>query len=55
MTVAPKDLRNEVLPALKNAEGLADDLMRYVFAGLDAVAKEAKAATPAAATTGKRR
>ena len=55
MTVAPKDLRNEVLPALKNAEGLADDLMRYVFAGLDAVAKEAKAATPAAATAGKRR
>lgn len=55
MTVAPKDLRNEVLPALKNTEGLADDLMRYVFAGLDAVAKEAKAAAPAAATAGKRR
>jgi TetR/AcrR family transcriptional regulator, regulator of cefoperazone and chloramphenicol sensitivity len=48
-------LRNEVLPALKNAEGLADDLMRYVFAGLDAVAKEAKAGAPAAATAGKRR
>ncbi|QGW81684.1 TetR/AcrR family transcriptional regulator [Variovorax paradoxus] len=55
MTVAPKDLRNEVLPALKNTEGLADDLMRYVFAGLDAVAKEARAAAPAAATAGKRR
>jgi AcrR family transcriptional regulator len=55
MTVAPKDLRNEVLPALKNAEGLADDLMRYVFAGLDAIAREAKAAAPAAATAGKRR
>ena len=55
MTVAPKDLRNEVLPALKNTEGLADDLMRYVFAGLDAVAKDAKAAAPAAATAGKRR
>lgn len=55
MTVAPKNLRNEVLPALKNSEGLADDLMRYVFAGLDAIAKEAKAAAPAAATAGKRR
>jgi TetR/AcrR family transcriptional regulator, regulator of cefoperazone and chloramphenicol sensitivity len=53
MTVAPKDLRNEVLPALKNTEGLSDDLMRYVFAGLDAIAKEAKATTPAKA--GKRR
>jgi hypothetical protein len=47
MTVAPKNLRNEVLPALKDAEGLADDLMRYVFAGLDAIAKEAaRAAAP---------
>ncbi|MEJ1171975.1 TetR/AcrR family transcriptional regulator [Variovorax sp. CCNWLW235] len=55
MTVAPKDLRNEVLPALKNTEGLADDLMRYVFAGLDAVAKEAKAGAPTAAIAGKRR
>ena len=54
MTVAPKNLRNEVLPALKDAEGLADDLMRYVFAGLDAIAKEAgTAAAPARA--GKRR
>ena len=41
MTVAPKDLASKVLPALKDAEGLADDLMRYVFAGLDAIAKEA--------------
>lgn len=55
MTVAPKNLRNEVLPALKDAEGLADDLMRYVFAGLDAIAKEAKAPAPAGATAGKRR
>jgi TetR/AcrR family transcriptional regulator, regulator of cefoperazone and chloramphenicol sensitivity len=55
MTVAPKNLRNEVLPALKNTEGLADDLMRYVFAGLDAIAKEAKASAPATATAGKRR
>ncbi|MET3441211.1 AcrR family transcriptional regulator [Variovorax paradoxus] len=55
MTVAPKNLHNEVLPALKNTEGLADDLMRYVFAGLDAIAKEAKASAPATATAGKRR
>jgi len=54
MTVAPKDLASKVLPALKDAEGLADDLMRYVFAGLDAVAKEA-ARTPAPARAGKRR
>ncbi|MGJ3704117.1 TetR/AcrR family transcriptional regulator [Variovorax sp. AFSI2.2] len=59
MTVAPKNLRNEVLPALKNAEGLADDLMRYVFAGLDALAVEARALAPgttaAKTTAGKRR
>jgi len=55
MTVAPKNLRNEVLPALKDTEGLADDLMRYVFAGLDAIAKEAKPPAPAAARAGKRR
>ena len=54
MMVAPKDLGNKVLPALKDTHALADDLMRYVFAGLDAVAKEAKAAE-APATTGKRR
>ena len=53
MTVAPRNLRNEVLPALKDAEGLADDMMRYVFAGLDALAKDAKAQSPA--TAGKRR
>lgn len=52
MMVAPKDLGSRVLPALKDAEGLADDLMRYVFAGLDAVAKEA--AKPPA-TAGRRR
>jgi AcrR family transcriptional regulator len=54
MMVAPKDLGNKVLPALKDTEGLVSDLMRYILAGLDAVAKEAKAAVPAA-TTGKRR
>ena len=53
MTVAPRNLRNDGLPALKDTEGLADDLMRYVFAGLDALAKEAKAQAPAIA--GKRR
>jgi len=53
MTVAPRNLRDEVLPALKDAEALADDLMRYVFAGLDALAKDAKG--PAPATAGKRR
>jgi AcrR family transcriptional regulator len=54
MMVAPKDLGNKVLPALKDTKALADDLMRYVLAGLDAVAKEAKAAAPPA-TAGKRR
>lgn len=54
MMVAPKDLGNKVLPALKDTEGLVNDLMRYILAGLDAVAKEAKAAAPAA-TAGKRR
>jgi len=53
LMVAPKDLGNKVLPALKDADGLADDLMRYVFAGLDALAKQA--AGPAPATAGKRR
>lgn len=47
MMVAPKDLGNKVLPALKDTQALADDLMRYVLAGLDAVAKEAKASEPA--------
>ena len=60
MMVAPKDLGNKVLPALKDTQALADDLMRYVLAGLDAVAKEAKAAEPAEpaaapAKAGKRR
>ena len=53
MTVAPKDLSSKVLPALKDMQALADDLMRYVLAGLDAVAKDAKAAEPT--TAGKRR
>ena len=54
MMVAPKDLSNKVLPALKDTQALADDLMRYVLAGLDAVAKEAKAAA-VPTTAGKRR
>jgi len=53
MTVAPKDLSSKVLPALKDTQALADDLMRYVLAGLDAVAQDAKAAEPT--TAGKRR
>jgi AcrR family transcriptional regulator len=53
MTVAPKDLSSKVLPALKDTQALTDDLMRYVFAGLDAVAKEARAAE--LPTAGKRR
>jgi TetR/AcrR family transcriptional regulator, regulator of cefoperazone and chloramphenicol sensitivity len=55
MMVAPKDLGNKVLPALKDTQALADDLMRYVFAGIDALMKEAKASAPAASRAGKRR
>jgi hypothetical protein len=56
MTVAPKDLSSKVLPALKDTQALAEEVVRYVLAGLDAVAKEAKAAEPSAAPkAGKRR
>ena len=55
MMVAPKDLGNKVLPALKDTQALADDLMRYVFAGIDALMKDAKASAPAASRAGKRR
>ncbi|WP_269759403.1 hypothetical protein [Variovorax sp. E3] len=47
LTVAPKDMSSKVLPALKDTQALAEDLMRYVLAGLDAVAKGA-GPTPAA-------
>ncbi|MBJ2158261.1 TetR/AcrR family transcriptional regulator [Variovorax sp. IB41] len=46
MMVAPKDLGNKVLPALKDTKALADDLMRYVLAGLDAIAKDAASPAP---------
>lgn len=53
LTVAPKDMSSKVLPALKDTQALAEDLMRYVLAGLDAVAKSAgpTPATPAAPAT----
>jgi AcrR family transcriptional regulator len=55
LMVAPKELGNKVLPAVKDTEGLADDLMRYVLAGLDAVAQEARGRADAVPTAGKRR
>lgn len=55
MMVAPKDLGNKVLPALKDTGALADDLMRYVFAGIDALMNEAKDAKAPAPRAGKRR
>ena len=39
MTIAPRELGNRVLPALKNPELLLDTLMHYVNGGLDALAK----------------
>jgi len=53
LTVAPKDMSSKVLPALKDTQALAEDLMRYVLAGLDAVAQGAgpTPATPAAPAT----
>lgn len=53
MTVAPKDLSSKVLPALKDTRALADEVVRYVLAGLDAVAKAAE--PPPAPKAGKRR
>jgi AcrR family transcriptional regulator len=39
MLVAPKEIPSKVLPAIaKDSEGLLEDLMRYMFAGLDALA-----------------
>jgi len=39
LLVAPKEIPRKVLPALaKDSEGLFEDLMRYMFAGLDALA-----------------
>lgn len=48
MMVAPKDLSSRVLPAVKDTSALAQDLVRYVLAGLDAVAKDVKASKAAA-------
>jgi hypothetical protein len=40
MLIAPKQVPEKVLPAIaKEPEALVDDLARYVFAGLDAIAK----------------
>jgi AcrR family transcriptional regulator len=40
LLVAPKELPRKVLPAIaKDIDGLLEDLMRYVLAGLDAVAR----------------
>jgi TetR/AcrR family transcriptional regulator, regulator of cefoperazone and chloramphenicol sensitivity len=39
LTVAPKEIPRKVLPAMtQDSEGLFDDLMRYMFAGLEALA-----------------
>lgn len=41
LLVAPKELPRKVLPAIaKDDEALLEDLMRYVLAGLEAVARE---------------
>ncbi|WP_422097562.1 TetR/AcrR family transcriptional regulator [Variovorax sp.] len=58
MMVAPKELGQRVLPAVRDTGALVDDLMRYVLAGLDAVAREAggqAAAAPAAPVKAGRR
>jgi AcrR family transcriptional regulator len=40
MLVAPKEIPRKVLPAMaKDSEEMFEDLMRYVFAGLDALAQ----------------
>jgi AcrR family transcriptional regulator len=40
MLVAPKEIPRKVLPAMAaDSEGLFEDLMRYMFAGLDALAR----------------
>lgn len=39
MLVAPKEIPRKVLPAMaQDSEGMFEDLMRYVFAGLEALA-----------------
>lgn len=51
LLVAPKEIPRKVLPAMaKDSEGLFEDLMRYMFAGLDALAREHRkpSAAPAA-------
>lgn len=51
LLVAPKEIPRKVLPALaQDSEGLLDDLMRYMFAGLDALAREHRAPAPGPAT-----
>ena len=41
--VVPKEVPARLLPAVaRESEGLAEELMRYVMAGLDAMAREAK-------------
>ena len=48
MMVAPKDMGNRVLPAVNDTPALAEELVRYVLSGLEAVAKAAKASAPVA-------
>ena len=39
LLIAPRELGNKVLPALKEPAALIDELLRYVNGGLDAIAK----------------
>ncbi|MBT2323277.1 TetR/AcrR family transcriptional regulator [Variovorax paradoxus] len=56
LLVAPKEIPRKVLPAIaKDSAGLFEDLMRYMLAGLDALAREHRAPAPSSArkaTTG---
>ena len=55
MLVAPKEIPRKVLPAMaKDSEGMFEDLMRYVLAGLEALAKAHRAA-PAPSPSGRGR
>lgn len=46
LLIAPKEITGKILPALaKDADGLLDELMRFVLAGLEAVAREHRATT----------
>jgi len=38
LVIAPKEVGGQVLPALKDTQALVDELMRYAFAGIEAVA-----------------